>query len=410
MNLIESWKKFRDKKGYAAAVLMDLSKAFDTINHELLVAKLHAYGVTGPSLRLLMSYLSNRHQRTKVNDMYSTWEELLTGVPQGSVLGPLLFNIYLNDIFYFVEYTEVCNFADDTTPHSSGYNVNEVLTDVEHDSSILLEWFRDNFMTLNADKCHLLFSGHKHEHMFASLSDETIWEENAVKLLGILIDSNLTFNDHLKIICKKASQKLTAISRFCHILSENKRIILLKTFFESQFNYCPLIWMFCNKTINRKIDRLHERALRLAYKDYVSNFHELLEKDKSVTIHKRNLRALVIEMYKIDHKISPSFIRELVVKEDSPYNTRATTNVVLDANNRAEISKKSSYKVPKINTVSFGKESFRWLGPKLWNSLPEETKHAKSLEVFRQKVKSMTFDQCPCNLCREYVHGVGYID
>ena len=271
-------------------------------------------------LRLLMSYLSNRHQRTKVNDMYSAREKLLNVVPQGSVLGPLLFNIYLNDIFYFVEYTEVCNFADDTTPNSCGYNVNEVLTDVEHDSTILLEWFRDNFMTLNADKCHLLFSGHKHEQMFASLSDETIWEENAVKLLGILIDSNLTFNDHLKVICKKASQKLTAISRFSHILSEDKRIILLKTFFESQFNYCPLIWMFCSKTINRKIDRLHERALRLAYKDYVSNFHELLEKDKSVTIHNRNLRALVIEMYKIHHKISPSFIRELVVEEDPAYN------------------------------------------------------------------------------------------
>ena len=106
----------------------------------------------------------------------------------------------------------------------------------------------------------------------------------------------------------------------------------------------------------------------------------------------------------------PGFIRELVVEEDPAYNTRSTTNVVLDANNRAEISKKSTYKVPKVNTVSFGKESFRWLGPKLWNSLPEETKHAKSLAVFRQKVKSMTFDQCPCNLCREYVHGVGYID
>ena len=120
-------------------MLMNLSKAFDTINHELLVAKLHAYGVTASSLRLLMSYLSNRHQSLKVNDMYSTWEELLTGVPQASVLGPLLFNIYHNDIFYFVECTEVCNFADDTTPHSSGYNVNKVLTMVDHDSSILLE-------------------------------------------------------------------------------------------------------------------------------------------------------------------------------------------------------------------------------------------------------------------------------
>ena len=96
--------------------------------------------------------------------------------------------------------------ADDTTPHSCGCNVNEVLTDVEHDSSILLEWFRDNFMTLNADKCHLLLSGHKREHMFASLFGETIWEENAVKLFGIFIDSDLMCNDHLKIAYKKASQ------------------------------------------------------------------------------------------------------------------------------------------------------------------------------------------------------------
>ena len=99
-----------------------------------------------------------------------------------------------------------------------------------------------------------------------------------------------------------------------------------------------------------------------------------------------------------------------MVKEDLACSTRSTINIVLDASNGAKISRRSWYKVLKIKTVSFGKENFRWLGPKLWNSLPEETIHDKSLEVFRQKVKSMTFDQCPCNLCREYVHGVGYID
>ena len=99
IKLIENWKKFGNKRGYSASVLMDLYKAFDTINHDLFIAKLHVYGLRGKSLKLLRNYLSNRFQGTKVNGSCSTWEELLTGVPQGSVLAPLLFNIYLNDMF-----------------------------------------------------------------------------------------------------------------------------------------------------------------------------------------------------------------------------------------------------------------------------------------------------------------------
>ena len=113
--LIERWKKIFDDKGFGETVLMDLSKAFDTLNYELLVAKLSAYGFNNKSLKLIQFYLSNGWQKTKINKSFSKWTNLLLSVPQGSVLGRLLFNIYLNDLFFLLDYTDVCNLF--MTPH-----------------------------------------------------------------------------------------------------------------------------------------------------------------------------------------------------------------------------------------------------------------------------------------------------
>ena len=124
------------------------------------------------------------------------------------------------------------------------------MTDVEHDCSILVEWFRDNYLTLNADKCHLLVTGYKYEAMFAKVGDALLWEENSVKLLGLFIDSDLSFHGHVKVIWKKASQKLSAIARLASVISDHKKKVLIQTFFESQFSYCPLLWMFCGLTTN----------------------------------------------------------------------------------------------------------------------------------------------------------------
>ena len=122
---------------------------FDTINHELLIAKLYAYGFDKNALTLVLNYLSNRWQRTKINGSFSSWSELMQCVPQGSVLGPLLFNIYLNDLFYqFIE-TEVCTFADDTTSYACDTNLKNLIQRLEIDSLSAILWFENNYMKLN---------------------------------------------------------------------------------------------------------------------------------------------------------------------------------------------------------------------------------------------------------------------
>ena len=126
------------------------------------------------------------------------------------------------------------------------------------------------------------------------IAGKTVKESKMGKLLGITFDNQLTMNDHVNRICKQASNKLYALARISHYLDAHKRKILMKSFIISQFNYCPIIWMYCQRKCNNTINRIHERALRIAYNDYVSDFKTLLANDNSVTIHQRNIQALTL--------------------------------------------------------------------------------------------------------------------
>ena len=140
------------------------------------------------------------------------------------------------------------------------------------------------------------------------------------------VDKNLTFTNHVKTLCKNACRKISRMAHIAIHMSESKKKILLRAFFESLFSYCPLIWMFCDRNLDHKINRLHERALRIAYNDYNASFEEFLEKDGSINIHQRNLRCLATEVFKIKNKLSPPFICDLVNELDElnvPHHTRS---------------------------------------------------------------------------------------
>ena len=250
-------------------------KALDFLPHELLIVKLDAYGFDKSSLKWIHSYLSNRKQRVKINSRYSSWSDILFGVPQGPFLGPLLFNIFKCDMFYFLEDFDIANYADDSTPYSSGESA-AFFVNLEQLPAILFEWLDNNYMKVNTSKSHLLLSGNS--RATATIGNSYIESEDEQVLQGITIDSNLTFENHISSICKKASQKLNALARIAPYMNIQKRRTIMKSFVTSQFSYCPLIWMFHSRSRNNKINSIHERSLRITYQDNTSTFQELLKK------------------------------------------------------------------------------------------------------------------------------------
>ena len=281
IRMLEKWKRCIDRKGSCGALMTDLSKAFDCLSHELLIAKLSAYGFSRASLKLINSYFSDRYQRVRINSQFSPWSQIKNGAPQGSILGPLCFNIDIADLFLCLEDADIASFADDNTPYALENDINSVIHTLEKEARELFQWFENNLFKANPAKSHLLLS--TNDALVACINGISIPNETHVDLLGILIDNQLYFDIHITGLCKKASNKLNALARISSFIDLDKRKVLMRAFFLSQFSYCPLVWMLHSRKLNNRINKLHERSLRIVFRDAHSSFEELLALDESFT-------------------------------------------------------------------------------------------------------------------------------
>ena len=214
-------------------------------------------------------------------------------------------------MFLFLEETEVCNYADDTTIYTCGPNVENVVAKLENDALAISEWFPNNRMKLNDDKYHLMIFGGKSDEVSVKIGEANVKESKEEKLLGIIFYQTLSFKQHVKTLCKKASQKLHALARISSYMDTEKLKQVMQAFVLSHFSYCPLVWMFYDRTYSRRINHIHQRALRFAYKDYQADFESLLEQRNLVSIHVKNLQLLMTEIYKTKSGLSSPFMKDI---------------------------------------------------------------------------------------------------
>ena len=377
---IENILKSSDNNKATCAILLDLSKVFDSVDRGILLTKLHRYGIRGKMLDLLKSYLSNRTQFIHCDGLRSSEALVNTGVPQGSILGPLLFLIHLNDFKHSTKLS-LLNFADDTLLYHTVETCEGVQQHLDNEMNKINTWMEKNRLKLNASKTKfMIFSPNIGK--FKPLDNlklcignvNNIEQVDHFKYLGLIIDKKLNWKLHVNYLNKKLSKTLGLLFKIRYYLDKKTTLLILHSLFLSHIQYGILCWGRCCKSTMKPISTLYNRALRcINFSHYKTNSNSLYKKEKLLKVDDIFMMELSKFMFKFGLGLLPRIFHDYFrcTNKIHAYNTRGS-------HSNYYIERKKSNK---------GMCALNFLGPRVWHDIPIVIKSSKSTSSFCNALK-----------------------
>ena len=379
INVTDNLLKAIDEKSASLLVLLDMSKAFDSLSHNLFLEKLRKLGLKASVVSWFSSYLSRRYQRVRYEDSVSELLPLTNGVPQGSILGPVLFTIYINDLISAITHSQVAAYVVLTFPVSDSSRAMAV---VNQDLRNISKWCTKNWLLINPDKTKLVVVGSAQlikrlPHISLSLLCKTISPVPFAKDLGVYIDQYLTYDVHITKTASSCMNQLVQISRIKHLLDKKTLLLLINSFVFSKLFYCSSV---CGNTSQRNLRKLQlvqnfaaRVVLGLRKFDHISQGRRSL---KWLDVSEKVLFNDLLLAFKCVNGLAPDYLGKYFVKRSKVHcrNTRACNNFV----------------VPRCR-LSMGQRAFYFRGPREWNGLADNIKNIKEVDGFKRTLFNNMF-------------------
>ena len=366
--------------GYlTGAIYLDLKKAFDTVDTDTLLFKLKCIGIKGSEITWFNNYLNERKQQVKFQSHLSSSLDINCGVPQGSILGPLLFIFFVNDFKNCLVKCKVHLYADDTILLFKSTSATEIKNNLEHDLLSASEWFYKNKLHLNISKCKFMLFGTskrlaKTQTPDVYIGNEKLEHVNHYKYLGVWLDSTLNWKTHLHKMQSKIKQRLGMLRRVRHCIDASTTLLLYNSIILPLLDYCDTVYGNCNIADIIKLQILQNRAGKIILEvPYDTRTQKVLTDLNWFYMTERLFYHRCILMFKCLNGLAPAYLSDVFSFNSHAYNTRSAT--------------RRNLRLPKCKSMT-GQKAFHYLGAKLWNTLSIDTRNCTTIGAFKSKLKS----------------------